>query len=86
MCISQYMHAHVHTYVYIQISVFVHTVSFFFLVLVVLGLPCCVGAFSSCGKQGLLFVVACGLLIVVFSPVKPWLRGVWASVVAAPGF
>ena len=32
-----------------------------------LGLHCCVQAFSSCGKQGLLFVVVCGLLIAVAS-------------------
>ena len=30
-----------------------------------LGLRCCVRAFSSCGERGLLFVVVCGLLIVV---------------------
>ena len=30
-----------------------------------LGLRCCVRAFSSCGKRGLLFVVVCGLLIAV---------------------
>ena len=32
-----------------------------------LGLHCCMRAFSSCGEQGLLFVVACGLLIAVAS-------------------
>ena len=32
-----------------------------------LGLCCCVWAFSSCGEQGLLFVVACGPLIAVAS-------------------
>ena len=31
--------------------------------LAVLGLHCCMGAFSSCGKWGLLFVVVCELLI-----------------------
>ena len=39
----------------------------FILVLAVLGLRCCVWAFSSCGEQGLLFVVVCGLLIAVTS-------------------
>ena len=31
------------------------------------GLRCCIQAFSTCGKQGLLFFVVCGLLIVVAS-------------------
>ena len=35
--------------------------------LAVLGLCCCAQAFSSCGEQGLLFVVVCGLLIAVAS-------------------
>ena len=33
----------------------------------VLGLCCCAQSFSSCGKQGLLFVAVCGLLIAVAS-------------------
>ena len=33
----------------------------------VLGLCCCALAFSSCGKQGLLFVAVRGLLIVAAS-------------------
>ena len=41
--------------------------------LAALGLRCCAWAFSSCGERGLLFIVECGLLIVV------------ASLVAAPG-
>jgi len=47
-------------------------VGFFFLItyllvyfLVVLGLGCCVRAFSSCREQGLLFSAVYGLLIVV---------------------
>ena len=32
-----------------------------------LGLHCCTRAFSSCGEQGLLFVVVRGLLIMVAS-------------------
>ena len=44
---------------------------FFFLrfiyFLAVLGLHCCIQAFSSCGKWGLLFVVVCWLLIAVTS-------------------
>ena len=35
--------------------------------LAVLGLCCCVQAFSSCGERGLLFVVVRGLLIAVAS-------------------
>ena len=35
--------------------------------LAALGLRCCMRAFSSCGKQGLLFVAVHGLLIVVAS-------------------
>ena len=30
-----------------------------------LGFCCCVWAFSNCGEWGLLFLVVCGLLIVV---------------------
>ena len=37
------------------------------LFLAVLGLHCCMRAFSSCGEQGLLFVEVRGLLIVVAS-------------------
>ena len=40
---------------------------FIYLFLAALGLCCCVRAFSSCGKQGLLFVVVRGLLIAVAS-------------------
>ena len=40
---------------------------FIYLFLAVLGLPCCVWAFSSCGEQGLLFVAVHGLLIAVAS-------------------
>ena len=40
---------------------------FIYLFLAVLGLYCCMWAFSSCGERGLLFVVVCGLLIAVAS-------------------
>ena len=44
---------------------------FFFLVfLAVLGLRCCVRAFSSCGERGLLFVAVLGLLSAVASLVE----------------
>ena len=39
----------------------------FYLFLAALGLPCCVGAFSSCGERGLLFNAVCRLLIAVVS-------------------
>ena len=39
----------------------------YLLFLAVLGLCCCVQAFSSCGERGLLFVVVRGLLIAVAS-------------------
>ena len=40
---------------------------FIYLFLAALGLRCCTWAFSSCGEQGLLFVVVRGLLMVVAS-------------------
>ena len=40
---------------------------FIYLFLAALGLHCCTWAFSSCGEQGLLFVVVRRLLIVVAS-------------------
>ena len=40
---------------------------FIYLFLAALGLRCCARAFSSCGEWGLLFIVVCGLLIVVAS-------------------
>ena len=43
---------------------------FIYLFLAALGLCCCARAFSSCGEQGLLFVVVCGLLIAVASLVE----------------
>ena len=41
-----------------------------------LGPCCCMRAFSSCGEQGLLFVVVRGLLTVVASLVAE--HGLWA--------
>ena len=43
---------------------------FVYLFLAVLGLHCCARAFSSCGEQGLLYVVVCGLLTAVASLVE----------------
>ena len=42
---------------------------FLFFILAVLGLRCCVRAFSSCGEWGLLFVAVRRLLIAVACPV-----------------
>ena len=46
---------------------------YFVLFLAALGLCCCVQVFSSCGKQGLLFIKACRFLIVV--PFLLWSTG-----------
>ena len=43
------------------------SVFFFFFLFAALGLCCCAQASSSCSDQGLLFVVVCGVLIVVVS-------------------
>ena len=46
---------------------FLFFIFYFFLFLAVLSLRCCSQAFSSCGEQGLLFVVVHRLLTVVAS-------------------
>ena len=40
---------------------------YLFLFLAVLGVHCCVRAFSSCGERGLLILAVCGLLIAATS-------------------
>ena len=51
-----------------------------------MGLHCCVRAFSSCGEQGLLFLVVRGLIIVVASlAAEHGLYGVQDSVATAHG-
>ena len=55
----------------------------FILFLVALGLPCCVPAFSSCGKRGRLFVALCGFLTAVASRCRARALGLEASVAAA---
>ena len=47
------------------INLFIY--KFIYLFLALLGFHCCAQAFSSCGEQGLLFVVVHGLLIAVAS-------------------
>ena len=51
----------------IGLFVFFYIFNFIYLFLAVLGLHCCARAFSSCGKQGLLFIAVHGLLIAVAS-------------------
>ena len=59
-------------------------------ILFTLGLCCCMGAFSSCGNQGLLFIALCGLLLAVVSLVpehKLWvheLHQLWCLGLIAP--
>ena len=56
--------------IYPQVGNHLCQFSFFkknYLFLAALGLCCCVLAFSSCSKRGLLFIVVCGLLIAVAS-------------------
>ena len=63
------------TQVHRKIAIPLHQFLFFFkfylfiylFILAVLGLHCCVQAFSYCGERGLLFVVVRGLLIAVTS-------------------
>ena len=58
---------------------------FIYLFLAASGLHCCTRAFSGCGERGLLFVVACGLLIVLASRCGARALGTWASEVVAHG-
>ena len=58
---------------------------FIYLFLAVLGLPCCMRAFSSCGEQGLLFIEVRGLLIAVAPRCRAQALGTWTSVVVARG-
>ena len=59
---------------------------FYYLFLAMLGLRCCMWAFSSCRSWGLLFVVVRGLLIAVASLCcGAWALGTRVSVAAARG-
>ena len=51
----------------VQITILKKFNLFIFIFLAALCLHCCMRAFSSCGEQGLLFIVVCGLLIAVAS-------------------
>ena len=58
----------------------------FYLFLAVLGLRCCMWAFSSCSERGLLLVAVRGLLIVVASLCcRAWALGVRTSVIVVCG-
>ena len=65
---------------------FMYLLFYLFLFLAALGLRFCAWAFSSCGEQGLLFFVVCGLLIAVASRGGAQALGARASVVVAHGF
>ena len=61
-------------------SFFNKFIYFIYLFLAELGFHCCVWFFSSCGKQGLLFVVVRRPLIAVTSPVEEhrlYVRRLW---------
>ena len=51
----------------LTLGFFFKLIYFIYLFLAALGPCCCARAFSTCGEQGLLFVVVCGLLIAVSS-------------------
>ena len=53
--------------------------------LAMLGLCCCMLSFSSCGEQGLLFLVMCGLIFGGFSCCRAWALGWLGSVVVVCG-
>ena len=54
------------TFFFFFINLFIYFI-FIYLFLAVLGLRCCLRAFSSCGERGLLFVAVFRLLIAVAS-------------------
>ena len=77
------MYKYIHTYIYIYITC---THCYFYLFLAILGLHCCMWAFSRCGKQGLLsncgtWTSHCG----GFSCCRAWALGRVGSVVVAHG-
>ena len=52
---------------FMRYYLFIYLFIYLFYFLGALGLHCSPQAFSSCGERGLLFIVVCGLLIVVAS-------------------
>ena len=53
--------------IYFYLFIYLFLFKFIYLFLAALGLCCCMQAFSSCGKRGLLFVAVRRLLIAVAS-------------------
>ena len=72
-----------HPYIIITTTTTLKRNKFIYLFLAASGLRCCVWAFSSCGKWGLLFVAVRGLLTVVASHCRARALGVWASLAVA---
>ena len=69
-----------------MVALFLKKNKFIYLFLAVLGLCCCAGAFSSCGKQGA--TLRCGVQASHcggFSCCRARALGAWASVVVAHG-
>ena len=62
---KRYLFIYFSFFLFFVIGLFIYL--FIYLFLAVLGFRCCAWAFSSCGEQGLLFVVVHGLLIGVAS-------------------
>ena len=58
---------YMHAFVFFLFFFFNKFIYFIYIFLAVLGLRCCVRAFSSCGERGLLFVAVRRLLIAVAS-------------------
>ena len=72
--------------IYEENVVYTYTMEYLsiYLFLAALGLRCHARAFSSCGEQGLLFVVVHGLLIAVACLCYgAWTQGTWPSVIVA---
>ena len=61
------MYQALNCYMYVHSVYLIFYFNFIYLFLAVLCLRCCGQAFSSCGKQGVLFVVVCRLLTAVAS-------------------
>ena len=64
---------------------FLNFLNFIYVFLAALGLRCCMWAFSSCSKRGLLFVAVWASHCGGFSCCGAWAIGAQASVVAAHG-
>ena len=65
--LGKYLEVELLDHIIVLCLTFFFLIYFIYLFLAALGLPCCMRAFSSCGKRGLLFVAVRGLLIAVAS-------------------